>query len=183
MNTSKASFTKTIRLGILGLLLGLSSCAVLDHAGGAQRLDRNARWALLPIANHTEVAQAGLRAEAITEVLLRARGIADLRRYPAALNQDTLFEPAERGMLTAAMNWAHEQDVRYAVTGVVDEWHYKVGIDGEPAAGITLQVIDMKAGGKVVWSAAGGKSGWSREALSAVAQKLIKNLLSDAPLE
>ncbi|MGZ5177722.1 MAG: penicillin-binding protein activator LpoB, partial [Burkholderiales bacterium] len=32
----------------------------------------------------------------------------------------------------------------------------------------------------VVWSGVGGKSGWSRESLSGVAQKLIRQLLASA---
>ena len=171
---------KILKLGILLVLWTLSSCAVLDHASGAKPLERDAKWVLLPIVNNTDVPQAGLRAETITEVLLRARGINNLRRYPPALNQDSLFEPAERKVVNDALNWAREQGVRYAVTGAVDEWHYKVGVDGEPAVGMTLQIIDLKDGDRVVWSAAGSKSGWSRDALSAVAQKLIKDMLSDA---
>ena len=75
-----------------------------------------------------------------------------------------------------ALDWARERQARYALTGTVDEWRYKVGVDGEPAAGVTLQIIDV-ASGETLWSGAGGKSGWSREALSAVAQKLIRDLL------
>jgi hypothetical protein len=74
------------------------------------------------------------------------------------------------------MAWARQQGARYALTGAVEEWRYKVGVDGEPAAGVTLQIIDVQTG-EALWSAAGGKSGWSREALSAVAQQLIRDLL------
>lgn len=174
---------KIIKLGFLLGLLALSSCAVLDNEPNIKPLDRNEKWALLPMVNHTDVPQAGLRAEAITEVLLRTFGISNLRHYPAALNQDSLFEPAELKAVNEAMNWAREQGVRYAVTGAVDEWHYKVGVDGEPAVGLTLQIIDLKDGDSVVWSSVGSKSGWSREALSAVAQKLIKNMLSGAAIK
>jgi TolB-like protein len=174
---------KIFKLAILLLAVTLSSCAVLDQTTGAKPLERDAKWALLPIVNHTDVPQAGLRAESITEVMLRTRGVANLRRYPATLNQDSLFEPAERKMVNEALSWAREQGVRYAVTGAVDEWHYKVGIDGEPAVGMTLQIIDLKDSDRVVWSVAGSKSGWSRDALSAVAQKLIKDMLSNAAFE
>ena len=166
---------------LVTLLLG--ACATLDQNSSSSALDRNAKWALLPIINHTDVPQAGLRAEAITEVLLRSRQISNLRRYPPTLNPDSLFEPAERKAALDAMNWAREQGMRYAVTGAVDEWHYKVGIDGEPAVGMTLQIIDLKDGDRVVWSAAGAKSGWSRDALSAVAQDLINDLLDGASLK
>ena len=51
-----------------------------------------------------------------------------------------------------------------------------MGGEGEPAAGVTLQILDV-ATGDTLWSGSGGQSGWSREALSAVAQKLIRKLL------
>lgn len=166
------------------LILALSwlgSCATIDQAPGPS-LDRSAKWALLPIVNHTDVPQAGLRAEAIAETLLRSRGVASLTRYPVTLNADTLFDPAERKVVEDALKWARAQGARYAVTGAVDEWRYKVGIDGEPAVGIALQIIDLNDN-SVAWSAVGGKSGWSREALSAVAQKLIRDLLAGANLK
>jgi len=133
------------------------------------------QWALLPIINHTQTPQAGLRAEAILETLVRSRGITKLQKYPSALNSESLFEPVERSAVDEALKWARGEQAVYALTGTVDEWRYKVGVDGEPAVGITLQLIDLQSG-KVVWSATGSKTGWSREALSAVAQKLINRL-------
>lgn len=172
-----------LKFSVLMIVFSLTSCAVLDIEPNSTPLDRSAKWVLLPIVNHTDVPQAGLRAEAVTEVLLRSRGLGNLRRYPPTINQDSLFEPAERKAVIEAMNWAREQGVLYAVTGAVDEWRYKVGIDGEPAVGLTLQIIDLSDEGRVVWSAAGSKSGWSREALSAVAQKLIKEMLAGVPIK
>ena len=75
-----------------------------------------------------------------------------------------------------ALTWAREQKIRYALAGSVDEWRYKVGVDGEPAAGVTLSILDV-ATGDTLWSGTGGQSGWSRQALAAVAQKLIRELL------
>jgi hypothetical protein len=93
---------------------------------------------MLPVLNHTDVPQAGLRAEAIVEGLVRAHGVNDLTRYPAVLNSDTLFEPTERKIMIEAEKWARIQKARYAIYGAVDEWRYKVGIDGEPAVGVAL---------------------------------------------
>jgi hypothetical protein len=81
-----------------------------------------------------------------------------------------------------AQKWAREQGIRYGLTGVVQEWRYKVGIDGEPAVGVTLQVLDLSTG-QIIWSASGAKSGWSREALSAVAHKLLYQLLDTFPMQ
>ena len=168
-----------MRIGLLLLLAlaTLAGCSVIDRVRTAPT-DLGARWALLPIANHTETPQAGLRAEAITETVLRSIGVKDLERYPAALNADTLLEPAERKIAEQALVWAKGREARYALSGAVEEWRYKVGVDGEPAVGLTLSVVDLRSGA-VVYSASGGKSGWSREALSAVAQKLVRELLAD----
>lgn len=167
-------------LGLLGLLTACSSTMDVTRQNGA--LPQGARWALLPIANHTAEPQAGLRAEAITESLLRVRGVTGLQRYPAELNTDSVFVPAERKLLTDAQEWARKEGIRYAVTGAVDEWRYKVGVDGEPAVGLTLQVIDLQSG-SVVWAAAGAKSGHSRQAVSAVAQGLVRDMLGKLSLK
>ena len=75
------------------------------------------------------------------------------------------------------MEWAKKQNIRYALVGTVTEWRYKVGLDGEPVAGMTLQLLDLQDG-KVLWSGSAGKSGWSREAVSAVAQQVLGQLVS-----
>jgi TolB-like protein len=162
-------------LAILALLALLAGCSTVD-VGRAPKLDADAQWAVLPFANHTETPQAGLRAEAIAENLLRAEGALALKRYPAGIATETLFEPGDRKGQEAALAWARKAGVRYALSGSVDEWRYKVGVDGEPAAGVTLQVLDV-ASGEVLWAATGARTGWSREALSAVAQQLMKKLL------
>lgn len=172
----KTIFPRLLRLATsIALAAGLAACSTTD-IGDAPELAAGTQWGLLPFANHTETPQAGLRAEAIAETILRARGMANLRRYPASLNNETLFEPMDRKQMDAALEWARSENLGYALTGTVDEWRYKVGIDGEPAVGLTLQLVEVSSG-KVVWAAAGGKSGWSREALSAVAQKLSRTLL------
>jgi len=161
--------------------LAVFGCATADSGGTGPAIERNAKWVMLPVLNHTEVPQAGLRAEAITEALLRAHGVADLTRYPATMNTDTLLQPSERKVFDEADKWARTQGARYAVYGAVDEWRYKVGIDGEPAVGVALHIMDLQSNA-VVWSGVGGKSGWSRESLSGVAQKLIRDLLATAPV-
>lgn len=186
----RAKFAKN--LAVLGALVlvcaGLSGCAALQSTLPVQGekdavvLAAKDSVALLPISNFTDVPQAGLRAESIVEASLRAKGLRALQVYPPALNPETLFEPSERKAQLEAEKWAQSQKIRYVILGSVTEWRYKVGVDGEPAVGLTLQLKDVSSG-KVVWSASGGKSGWSREALSAVAQKLTRDLLSTLTLQ
>ena len=58
------------RLTYLALALVLSACGTVNVSSNQVKLERNARWALLPVLNHTETPQAGLRAETILLPLL-----------------------------------------------------------------------------------------------------------------
>ncbi len=170
------SFRSPLRLMlVLCLLYWLSACSTLDR-GAPPSLERQASWVVLPFANHTETPLAGHRAEAIAQALLHTQGVGTVRRVPTNTQQEALFNAGDSNRMDEALAWAREQGVRYALAGAVEEWRYKVGVDGEPAAGVTLQILDV-ASGDVLWSGTGGQSGWSREALSAVAQKLIRKLL------
>jgi hypothetical protein len=126
--------------------------------------------------------EPGLRMEAITETILRIKGVMTLEKYPSSLTQDSLFEPADAKAVEAAISWAKQSGARYAVTGAVNEWRYKTGVDGEPAVGITLKIIDLKTQ-QVIWNAAGARTGWGREAVSAIAQKLLEELVGDINLQ
>jgi polysaccharide biosynthesis protein PelC len=161
---------------VLIWLSAIAGCSVVTTAK-PPALAANVTWVMLPIANYTDTPQAGLRAEAITESLMVAAGRRVIR-YPLELRADGAFEPADKKAPDAAMAWARKSDATYALVGAVDEWRYKVGIDGEPAVGIAFSIIELSTG-KTIWSATGARSGWSREALSAVAQKLIQRLLKD----
>lgn len=177
---------KRIRHGALlsvclaAVALALEACSTMD-VSPPPLLEPGVKWGLVPFVNNTETPQAGLREESIVEGLLRSGKSIDLEHYPANLNDETLFEPMDRKQQEAAMNWAKKQGIRYAFTGNVDEWRYKVGVDGEPAVGLTLKIVDVSSG-RVIWSAVGSSTGWSREALSAVAQKLTKKLIQPLPL-
>jgi len=167
---------------ILALMaLSLSACSSIESSSSGNPLPATSSWALLPMVNNTGEPQAGLRAEAIAESLLRIRGISSIKHYPANMNPDSVFEPAQRERTDEAISWARRERSRYAITGTVDEWHYKVGVDGDPAVGMTLQVLDLQSG-QVLWTAVGAKTGWGRESLSIVAQDLLQDLLDELPL-
>lgn len=158
------------------------SGATTGRAPMLQAIGADDKVALLPVANYTDVPQAGLRAEALLEPALRKIGLRQLMLYPPALNTETLFEPSERKAQLESEKWARSQGVRYVVSAAVNEWRYKVGVDGEPAVGLMVQVKDLETG-QVVYSSAGGRTGGSREALSAVGVQLAADLVSGIRLE
>lgn len=161
----------------LGCCVLLAGCATFQIKRGP-KLDVRARWALLPVINHSETPQAGEKVEDILSALLRGWGIGELTLYPAPGRDDggALPELDERRRQEAAIVWARKAGFKYGVTGTVEEWRYRSGLDGEPAVGLTLQVLDLSSG-QVLWSAMGARAGWGREILSATAQYLISSLL------
>lgn len=158
--------------GLLGAVL-FASCTVRSVQSGPP-LDLRARWALLPVLNHSDTPQAGENAAAILETLLRSRGVVHLAEVPVDEQDDALPELSERRRLDNAMTWARKKKFRYGVTGSVEEWRYR-GLDGQPAAGLTVRVIDLSSG-DVVFSASGARSGWGRDTISGVAQQLLADL-------
>lgn len=163
------------------LLLFMSGCATINEGTG-EPVSPGRKWALIPFINNTETPYAAEREESITAALLYARGFKSLVTAPSGEKREEI--PVGRGeeRRKEAIEWARRNAVVYAVTGEVNEWRYKVGLDGEPVVGITLQVLELPEG-RVVWSGTGAKSGWSREAVSAVAQQVTDKLLASIPVK
>jgi len=158
------------------LLLG--ACGSISQSGGPA-LAANDAVAVVPLANFTETPAAGSSATAIAANVLRASGVTDVRVAPADASSNAMFDTAQREVGEKKLAWARDQHVKYVLTGAVEEWRYKAGVDGEPVAGVTFELVDV-ASGQVVWSATGSRSGWSRSSLATVASSLIGKLL--APL-
>lgn len=170
------------KFSLSALVIGLSllqGCSTLHTTPKTTKLDTSAQWVLVPSINNTETPQAGARLDSITASLLRVNGVNQLSVYQGNTNNESLFDLADRRNQEQALNALKSTGAKYAVAASVDEWRYKVGLDGEPAAGVTVNIIDLSTG-QVVWSGTAAKTGWSREAVSAIAQKTVDQLLKNA---
>lgn len=165
-------------LALAGLLV--SGCAV-TNIHGKQRMAAGARWAQLPIANYAEAPQVGQRAGAILATLLHQKGIKSLDMAPTGEDGGGLPNLDPQHDYRQALKWARSNGYQYGVTGSVEEWQYKSGLDGEPAVGISLRVVDVKSG-ETVWSASGSKAGWGYATVSGTAQKLMAGLVAHMPV-
>ena len=169
-----------ISMMLLTLLTGCATNTI--NRSPTLTLNKHDSIALLPMENHTQTSQAGLRMQAIVQNLLLIKGSARLETWQPDSNTDSLFEPANAKTTARAMAWAKQMGAQFALTGSVTEWRYKTGVDGEPAVGATLQLIDMKTG-KIVWNSVGAKAGWGRDSVSDVAQQLLQRMTSNLRLQ
>jgi TolB-like protein len=153
----------------------LAACAATAISNQNLPLPEQDKFAVLPITNATEVPQAQDRVQAIVVALLRQKGLQHVLVYPQPLADNPLeIQPAVTN--TQARDWARSQGARYALSGTVTEWRYKTGVDNEPAVGLALEITDL-ASGQVECSATGARSGWGYQALAAVGQAQISDLL------
>ncbi|ACR30067.1 hypothetical protein [Burkholderia glumae] len=162
----------------LAATLLLAGCGTLKSTA-APALQAHDAVAVGSIANYTETPSAGQSAASIAANVLRADGLADVRLAPDDAGSNALFDTAQRSDGQQKLAWARSRQIRYVLSGSVEEWRYKTGVDGEPVVGLTFELTDVNTG-KVVWSATGTRSGWSRSSLAGVATGLIEKVL--APL-
>jgi len=151
-----------------GQIFNYSSCVPFNH---------NAKIAVIPFANNTETPMAGERAMSVTAAVMETYGLRNLVVYQNHNHGKVLF-PGMNKIVSEPklLDWARSTHAQYAMTGSVNEWTYKVGLDGEPVVGLSLQLIDLKSG-RIVWTAVGSLSGGSRIAVTTTAQRLINSLL------
>lgn len=161
----------------LALLITASACSINNIEKEAS-FSAAENWVVLPFVNFSQTPQAGERAERIAETLLRARGLRALRHYPLQESANGLPILDEQKRYSNAILWARDTAARYAIAGSIEEWRYKSGLDGEPAVGISIQVVDVDTG-DVLWSSSGSRAGWSRESLSGTAHKVIETLVEN----
>ncbi|HXZ10112.1 MAG TPA: penicillin-binding protein activator LpoB [Paraburkholderia sp.] len=157
-------------------VLAVAACSTIRKTD-APSLAATDTVAVAQIANYTETPDAGRSAGSIAANALRVSGLTDVRLAPADTSANAMFDSAQRDSLDKKLEWARAQHVRFVLTGAVEEWRYKAGVDGEPVVGVTFELVDV-ASGKVVWSASGSKTGWSRSGLSSIATALIGDVLS-----
>lgn len=163
---------------ILICSLFISSCtgSIIQHSARLS-IDPASRIAVIPFSNYTETPLAGERAMSITAAELQSFGLYNIVVYPNRSQGKILFPGMNKiESQKALFQWARSVHARFVVTGSVNEWSYKVGLDGEPVVGLEMQLIDLSSE-RIIWTAVASKSGGSRIAVSTVAQQVIDLML------
>lgn len=167
---------------ILGILvfaaMAQSGCTHLER-GGVVRLSKSAGWVILPLQNLSETPLAAERVESILQSLLRNKGVHPVTLAPQGNGKDLALLIEDSLRLKTAKAWARQEGFRYGVTGSIQEWHYKTGLDGEPAVGITLNLIDLKNNETLLWTATASRTGWGSENLTRTTANVLIALIGE----
>lgn len=166
-------------IGLCLSLILLTGCSVMQSQENAEPVSLDSRFAVIPLSNLSQTPQAGDQAASILSALLRANGATDVRLYLPEDRDPLVYD--NRARQQEALSQALDNGSDLVISGTVDEWRYKDGLDGEPAIGITLEVRDPTSD-QIVWSGTGARTGWGREGLSVAGHKVLQSLLEAMPL-
>ncbi|MHB1512327.1 MAG: penicillin-binding protein activator LpoB [Acidiferrobacter sp.] len=158
----------------------LSGCASTAlHASPAPRFAHGAIIAVAPFANYTTTPGAGSRGASMTTSLLLAHGLKSA--HAMTMHQKDRLPLGRAPRPAAWLAEARAMGARYVVEGAVQEWRYTIGLDGQPAVAVTVDLISAKSG-RVLWTATGSRSGSPRESVGVLAEDtlnaIVRRLLS-----
>lgn len=123
---------------------------------------------VIPFANFTQTQLAGYKVAGIIEGVLKSKDF--------NISQSLWDFPEEDYTLKEIKNIIENTNSKYIVTGYVNEYRYKTGIDGEPVISITIKIYD-KTKQKYIYTATISKAGNTYESLGTITQEAFNKVL------
>lgn len=160
-------------------LIALNGCSTYRGTENVS-LSSKATFALIPFVNHSNTPMAGDNVKTIVSSELKARNMRAVTFESVDEPQDLKSILDENFERRQAEEWLKNISCNYVITGSVDEWNYKAGLDGEPAVSITVEIRD--ANGAVLFQKTGSRSGYGRESLNLAGQKVVEKLFDGISL-
>lgn len=162
----------------LSLLLG---CVSQTSTGGSTLVNlARARVYLAPFQNATSDENAAGTLADLTGTALAQRGIdvvGDGAPRPKTGPAEVPSDPAG-----GAVRQAREAQATHLLTGNVHEYRYKTDLNGDPAVGLTLRLVDL-ADGRTVWQGTSSQVGVAfASSLTSTAQKAVNKLVGRLPV-
>lgn len=165
-------FKQPAILFITLILLFFTACSSLSNKQNVQ-LPLNKKYAISSFWNYTETPMAGLRASTIVESVLSEKNIL---LYSLIDGSDEVeLSSTKIDFLKNKIETAKNMGADYLITGNVQEWRYKTGIDGEPVVSYSIKIINLKAN-TVVFNGVGAQSGWGHKSIGVVAQEIAEDI-------
>ncbi len=169
-----------LRLLSTCVLLFTAGCATVVHHGGSTGGGTIpvTRLLLPPFVNATDDEHASRALTEMTGSALVEAGI-------------PLFQTEEL-LLKSAADKAQGADGRYAelartvsathlLIGTVHEYRYKTDLDGDPAVGITLRLVDATTG-QTLWQGTSGNVGYAFASVTSAGRKAVRTLVQELPV-
>ena len=162
----------------LALVL-LAGCTSATYHGGTRKVESpNTRIFLPPFANATDDEHAGRALTEMTATALYDRG------FPVVQSEAALT--AARGETAAGTDGLFAETARsvqatHLLIGTVHEYRYKTDLDGDPAVGVSMRLVDAN-NGLTVWQGSSANVDVFFASLSRAAQYSARKLVAQIPV-
>jgi TolB-like protein len=161
---------KNIILFSLLIFMGCSSIVNKPEI----KLPKNKKYAISSFWNYTQTPMAGLSASSVVEGVLSQNNI---NLYSLIGGEEEIENiKTKENFIAQKKGEARRSGASYLITGDVQEWRYKSGIDAEPVVSYTVKIIDLDSD-KIVFNAIGAKSGWAHKSIGVLAQEIAQEIL------
>ena len=162
-----------LKLLTISFTLFFMACSSIVHKENIQ-LPHNKIYAIGSFWNYTQTPMAGLKTASIVESVLSKEKLSLLSLVEG--DEQKALKQSKIEFLKEQTQKAKQLKADYLVTGEVQEWRYKTGIDGEPVVSYSIKIIELKSG-KVLFNSVGAKSGWGNKSIGIVAQEIASELI------
>ncbi len=163
---------------VCAVLLGAGCATVVHHGGAPTNLVVVERLLLPPFVNATDDDHAGRALTEITGSALVEAGI------PLYQTEETLIKSAAdkaQGPDGRYAELARATGASHLLIGTVHEYRYKTDLDGDPAVGLTLRLVEA-ATGRTVWQGTGGNVGYAFASVTSAGTKAVRTLVRQLPV-
>ena len=153
----------------------LCGCVSRTYTGGSPGLKLTAvRIYLGPFQNATTDENAARSLAELTSAALAARGIPVMGTEGSTTNKTAATDAGD------TLRLAREAQATHLLTGTVHEYRYKSDLNGDPAVGLSLRLIDLKDG-RTIWQGSSSQVGIAFASLTSTAQKAVHKLIAKLP--
>jgi hypothetical protein len=171
--------THRVVVVLMMLLIYLfSGCAHLQTSGNVE-VDKKKDWIVLPFNNPAETPRAAEQVESILYGMLQKNITGNTYMYLKNPEDDLTLYLSHEQQLQEAKKWAISKNIHYGISGSVQEFHYRSGLDGEPTVGITLNLIDFTNSHQTIWSATASRTGWGFQNLTGITSKVLATMFDN----
>ena len=158
---------------IISFSLFFMACSSIVHKEDIQ-LPHNRVYAIGSFWNYTQTPMAGLKIASIVESVLSKENLSLISLVKG--DEQKSLKQSKIAFLKELTQKAKQLKADYLITGDVQEWQYKTGIDGEPVVSYSIKIIELKSG-NVLFNSVGAKSGWGNKSIGVVAQEIASELI------
>ena len=176
------SFRCSIRKAFCLLSLSLlSGCATVVYDGDSVEQDGSAELRVLmpPFFNATNDDHAGRALTELTGTALVARGIPLYQTEELLLSTQDETAAGPEGRYSEL---AQTIGATHLLIGTVHEYRYKTDLDGDPAVGITIRIVDAHDG-RTVWQGSSSNIGYAFASVTSASQRAVRRLVKRIPVE